>query len=58
MKMEKLADGLTLIKKSDGYYANIILPMFAPDMTFLYTSNKRDARKKALDLFERMKNYK
>ena len=58
MKIEKLAEGLTLIKKEDGYYANIILPMNPPDITFLWTRDKKEARKKALDLFNRMKNYK
>lgn len=58
MRIERLAEGLTLVKKEDGYYANIELPMYPPDITFLWTRDRDEALDRALDLFNRMKNYK
>jgi hypothetical protein len=54
----KLDNGLELIKKADGYYCIITLPMYPPDKTFLYTNDKKVATKKAIALFQDMKSHK
>ena len=58
VKMETLDKGLTLVERYDGYYAHINIPMYPPDLVFLWTRDYKIARRKAYELYNAMLKYK